>query len=302
MSRRAVCSAAGALGIAASLISGCGFFEPRGSNPSAGIAAASENSVYRAPDPAIAQDINNSFQAPGSSSLRRSVRVAALEPTEGAAADSIPSLAITQHINKAFQSIASAEADQAPHLTVTKAAPVRSLLEMRHHNVIIQSWDLSCGAAALATLLRYEWGDPVTEKKVAQGLMARKEYIQQPNLVQIREGFSLLDLKRYVEAHGFKGEGLGQLDFDDLVEKAPIMVPVDALGYNHFVIFRGVMNDRVLLADPAWGNRTMTTDKFKRMWLDYGKRMGHVGFVVERPGVAPLSRMQPWPSEFVMFD
>jgi hypothetical protein len=112
--------------------------------------------------------------------------------------------------------------------------------------------------------------------------MARREYIQHPQLVQIREGFSLLDLKRYVEAHGFKGEGLGQLDFDDLVENAPIMVPVDALGYNHFVIFRGVMGDRVLLADPAWGNRTMTIDKFKRMWLDYGKRMGHVGFVVKR--------------------
>ena len=114
--------------------------------------------------------------------------------------------------------------------------------------------------------------------------MGRREYLEHPNLVQIREGFSLLDLKRYVEAHGFKGEGFGQLEFADLIEDAPIMVPVDALGYNHFVIFRGVMGDRVLLADPAWGNRTMTIDKFKRMWLDYGKSMGHVGFLVKRTG------------------
>lgn len=232
----------------------------------------------------------------------RPVRYASLEAGRETAIDSVTNPALARSINKAFQAITSSQTESPLRITVTKARPVRSLLEMRHHDVIIQSWDLSCGAAALATLLRYEWGDPVTEKKVAQGLMARKEYIQHPNLVQVREGFSLLDLKHYVEAHGFKGEGFGQLDFDDLVEKAPIMVPVDALGYNHFVIFRGVMNDRVLLADPAWGNRTMTIDKFKRMWLDYGKRMGHVGFVVVRPGVAPLSRMQPQPSEFVMFD
>jgi predicted double-glycine peptidase len=132
--------------------------------------------------------------------------------------------------------------------------------------------------------------------------MARREYIKNPAIVQIREGFSLLDLKRYVEAHGFKGEGFGQLDFNDLIEDAPIMVPVDALGYNHFVVFRGVMGDRVLLADPAWGNRTMTIDKFKRMWLDYGKSMGHVGFLVKRTGVEPLSRMRPESDEFVTFD
>ena len=186
---------------------------------------------------------------------------------------------------------------------VTQEQPVKSLLELRHHDVIIQSWDLSCGAAALATLLKYEWGTPVTEKQVANGLMARREYIENPTLVQIREGFSLLDLKRYVEAHGFKGEGLGQLDFNDLIENAPIMVPVNALGYNHFVIFRGVMRDRVLLADPAWGNRTMTTDKFQRMWLDYGKEMGHVGFIVKGgDGSAPKSRLGPKSIDFVMFD
>jgi uncharacterized protein len=229
-----------------------------------------------------------------------SAQYASLQPSDESSGDGVSDPAVARGINKTFQAVIS----KAPPLriTATKDEPVRSMLEMRHHDVVIQSWDLSCGAAALATLLKYEWGDPVTEKQVAQGLMARKEYIQHPALVQIREGFSLLDLKRYVDAHGFKGEGFGQLDFNDLIEDAPVMVPVDALGYNHFVIFRGVMGDRVLLADPAWGNRTMTIDKFKRMWLDYGKSMGHVGFLVKRPGVAPVSRMRPQPDEFVTFD
>jgi predicted double-glycine peptidase len=179
--------------------------------------------------------------------------------------------------------------------------PVRSLLEIRRANVMIQNWDLSCGAAALGTLLRYEFGEPVTEKEIARGLMSRGEYIEHPELVQIREGFSLLDLKRYVQTRGYKGLGFGQLDLNDLIERAPIMIPINALGYNHFVIFRGVMGDRVLLADPAWGNRTMTVDKFQRMWLDYGEPMGRVGFVVERAdGRKPLSRLQPKLSEFVM--
>ena len=227
----------------------------------------------------------------------RSAQYASLEPAEVSAADTITGRAVGQHLNK------SSGAQLPLHISVTKAQPVVSLLEMRHHDVIIQSWDLSCGAAALATLLRYEWGDPVTEKQVAQGLMGRREYVEHPNLVQVREGFSLLDLKRYAQAHGFKGEGFGGLDFNDLIERAPIMLPVDALGYNHFVIFRGVMGNHVVLADPAWGNRTMTIDKFKRMWLDYGKRMGHVGFVVKRAnGAAPVSRMPPEPSDFVTLD
>ena len=82
-----------------------------------------------------------------------------------------------------------------------------SLLEARQHDVVIQKWDLSCGAAALGILLRYEWGDPATERDIALSLMKRKEYLENPDLVRIREGFSLLDLKRFVEARGYKGIG-----------------------------------------------------------------------------------------------
>jgi predicted double-glycine peptidase len=183
--------------------------------------------------------------------------------------------------------------------------PVQSVLEIRHDRVMIQQWDLSCGAAALATVLRYQFGEPVTEKDIAHALMARTEYVEHPELIQLREGFSFLDLKRYLQSYRggslYKGEGLGQLELSDLIEQAPIMVPVNALGYNHFVVFRGVMENRVLVADPAWGNRTMTIDKFQRMWLDYGESMGHIGFVVERAdGRKSPNRMQPKPRDFVM--
>lgn len=157
---------------------------------------------------------------------------------------------------------------------------VNSLLEIRRENVVIQEWDLSCGAAALTTLLNYQYGDFVTEKEVARSLMQREEYINMPALVNIRQGFSLLDLKRFVDSRGYKGVGYGSLTLDYLVKNAPIIVPIKPHGYNHFVIFRGMQNNRVLLADPAWGNRTMLVDQFINLWIDFPK-IGRVGFLVK---------------------
>ena len=211
--------------------------------------------------------------------------------------------------------------------------PVRSLLEFRRENVVIQKWDPSCGAAALATLLKYQFGENISEKKIARALMRRDEYVDHPELVQLQQGFSLLDLKRYVQSyatvapasprkkeaayrrlaskrplnsqnirHVFKGEGLGQLDINDLIQRAPIMVPINAFGYNHFVVFKGVLGDRVLLADPAWGNRTMTIDKFERLWINFAEPIGHVGFMIQRiDGRKPSNHLRPTPDQVLMF-
>jgi protein O-GlcNAc transferase len=176
---------------------------------------------------------------------------------------------------------------------------VKSLLEMRHERVVIQDWDLSCGAAALATLLNYQHGDPVSEREIAEGLIERQEYIANPLLVRARHGFSLLDLKRYVDERGYQAIGYGQLTLADLVEQAPIMVPVNFLSYNHFVVFRGMRGNRVLLADPAFGNRTMHVAKFEAAWLEY-EEFGKVGFVVAlADGTESPNRLAPAPADFV---
>lgn len=159
--------------------------------------------------------------------------------------------------------------------------PVESLQEMRQAGVVIQKWDISCGAAALATLLREEFGDVVTERQVALGLIGRPEYLANPKLVREREGFSLLDLKRYVVARGYRGEGLGDMTLEDLERAAPAIVPINNHGYNHFVVFRGVSGDRVVLADPGFGNRSMSIDRFMSDWIQ-GGAFGRVAFVIKR--------------------
>jgi len=140
-----------------------------------------------------------------------------------------------------------------------------------------QKWDISCGAAALGTILKYHYGEDVREQDIARAMMRREDYVNNPELIKMRLGFSLLDLKRYVEDIGYKGYGLGRLSFNDIVDRAPMIVPVYIHGYNHFVVFRGVMGNRVLLADPAWGNRTLTIDQFMAIWIE-NPAMGKIGF------------------------
>lgn len=186
-----------------------------------------------------------------------------------------------------------------PALAAEPRPPVRSLLEVRQSGVVIQKFDISCGAAALATILRYQHGDMVEEREVAIGLMGRAEYLERPEIVRIRQGFSLLDLKRFVDARGYEGVGYGRMDLDDLIAKAPAIVPVSVNDYNHFVVFRGRLGNRVLIADPAFGNVTMTVEAFERAWIDYGD-IGKVAFVVQRrDGPAPPGRLAARPEEFL---
>lgn len=163
----------------------------------------------------------------------------------------------------------------------------------------MQSWDYSCGAASLATLLNFQHGDPVTEREIALGLMAREEYVANPILVNLRQGFSLADLKRFVDARGYRGRGLGRLDLESLTGRAPALVPILVNGSSHFVVFRGRRGNRVLLADPLFGKRTMTVEQFLAAWPEDAD-FGRVGFVVERrDGLPPPNRLEPAADDFL---
>jgi uncharacterized protein len=69
---------------------------------------------------------------------------------------------------------------------------VKSLKEMRQRQMIPQTRDYSCGAASLATLLRYYYGLNVTELETIIGMF---EHGNQQDIKKV--GFSLYDMKRY---------------------------------------------------------------------------------------------------------
>jgi uncharacterized protein len=149
--------------------------------------------------------------------------------------------------------------------------PVRSLLEIRQEGVIVQKWETSCAAAALATVLTFSQNDPVSEKIVAQGMLRSTDPIK----VKVRGGFSLLDMKRFVETRGFKGAAYKGLSMEDLLTLQSPIVPIDFHGNPHFVVVRGLNTaGEVHLADPAFGNHAMSVETFHAVWKD------GIGFVV----------------------
>jgi uncharacterized protein len=149
--------------------------------------------------------------------------------------------------------------------------PVRSLLEIRQEGVIAQKWETSCAAAALATVLTYSHNDPVSEKVVAQGMLRSTDPIK----VKVRGGFSLLDMKRFVETRGFKGGAYKGLSMEDVLTLNSPIVPIDFHGNPHFVVVRGLNTaGEVDLADPAFGNHAMSVEAFQSIWRE------GIGFVV----------------------
>jgi uncharacterized protein len=150
---------------------------------------------------------------------------------------------------------------------------VRSLQEIRQEGVIIQKWDTSCGAAALATVLTYSLQYPVTEREVASGMLRMTE----PLKVKHRGGFSLLDMKHFVETRGLKGTGYKGMTMEQLLALHSPIVPVLQYGNPHFIVVRGLTSSgRVDIADPGFGNRTMSIVDFQSIWQN------GMGFVVTR--------------------
>jgi predicted double-glycine peptidase len=140
---------------------------------------------------------------------------------------------------------------------------VTSLKEARFKRTIRQQYDFSCGSAALATLLTYQYDSPVTEQQVFTEMF---EHGDQEKIRRL--GFSLLDIRNYLVARGFEADGY-EVPLAKLEQtKTPAIVLIVEHGYHHFVVVKGVRNGRVLIGDPATGTRAMSQESFEEKWLD----------------------------------
>lgn len=139
--------------------------------------------------------------------------------------------------------------------------PVTSMREQRFVNLVPQQTDFSCGAAAVATILKYAYSRPVGEREVLEGMLEIAD-----RATVLSKGFSLLDMKAYVESVGMQGIGF-RIKPENLYRiKIPTIVLLDIKGYKHFVVLKKAKVDRVYLADPALGNNIMPIDKFIASW------------------------------------
>ena len=95
------------------------------------------------------------------------------------------------------------------------------------------------------------------------------EMWQDGDQVKIRkEGFSMLDMKRFLEARGYKADGY-RTSLDKLANVGvPAIVLIRDGRYNHFVVIKGVRDGKVAFGDPAQGARVMAQPEFERMMIN----------------------------------
>ena len=136
--------------------------------------------------------------------------------------------------------------------------------ELRDLHIVKQQEDYSCGAAALATLLIYYFGDQTTEKELLT--LLEQDLTDEERTRKATRGFSLLDLKRVAQAKGYRAGGF-RLSMSQLAQvSAPVIVFLEPLDYKHFAVYRGLDRGRVYIADPARGNLRMTLGRFLSEW------------------------------------
>jgi hypothetical protein len=139
---------------------------------------------------------------------------------------------------------------------------VKPASAFKDQNVVKQTLDYSCGAAATATIFNYYLGESVTEERVIDSMFKAGDV----NKIIARKGFSLLDIKKFAEFMGYRAVGY-RTDMQGLVSlDKPSIVAIILRGYKHFVVFKGIENGRVFLADSALGNTTVSLREFEQMW------------------------------------
>lgn len=138
---------------------------------------------------------------------------------------------------------------------------VKTLAESRFKSVVRQRYDYSCGSAAVATLLTFHYDHPIDEKDVLDAMYANGDQAK----IQ-REGFSLLDMKNYLNSIGYQAEGYRESLSKLARVKVPAIVLINRNGYMHFVVVKGVTKDKVSIGDPTLGLRIYDRGDFEKMW------------------------------------
>ncbi|TDR55937.1 hypothetical protein DFP85_105111 [Halomonas ventosae] len=137
----------------------------------------------------------------------------------------------------------------------------KSLQEKGWDRVIRQQYDFSCGSASVATLLTFHYQRETTEAEVFESMIRAGDAEQ----IQ-RHGFSMLDMKRYLDAQGLNADGF-KISLDDFIRiGVPAITMVDTGGYKHFVVVKGIDAENILVGDPAAGTQVVPREHFESLW------------------------------------
>ncbi len=124
--------------------------------------------------------------------------IALLIAVTGAAA---PAFAATSQAQLTGPSVVQTDAYESLNF---KVHTLRELRLMRAFSrVWHQQYDFSCGSAALATLITFQYDRPIDETTVFKEMYA----VGDQNEIRSKS-FSLLDMKRFLESRGYTADGV----------------------------------------------------------------------------------------------
>jgi hypothetical protein len=187
----------------------------------------------------------------------------------------------------AIASFSAAEAFSAGGSEPTAGAPirnpehqfarkVRSWQNIKQQNIVMQRRDYSCGAAALATIAKYYWGDNLSEDYFLD--LLDKILTPEEATDRIENGLAMADLRKAAVKAGYQAAA-GRLTFDGLSEsKVPLIVGITIDGHDHFVVYRGTDWKYVYVADPIRGNIRILVPVFVDQWQE------NAVLVIHKPG------------------
>lgn len=151
---------------------------------------------------------------------------------------------------------------------VSLSVPAKSWSEMRNERVVRQQFDFSCGAASLATVLKYFYNINVAENEIVATVLKSKGVGDKTKTDYTLKDFALsfADLAGYVQTKGFKGVGVA-MDLDALRQlRVPVIIYIKIRSFEHFTVFKGINGDFVYLSDPSFGNMKVKIERFKEMF------------------------------------
>ncbi|WP_045420934.1 C39 family peptidase [Vibrio jasicida] len=162
------------------------------------------------------------------------------------------------------------------------SVPVKSYKEIVFGDVFRQQYDFSCGSAALASLLTYHYQTPSSEQDIFKSMYDKgdKKKIKE-------KGFSLLDMKVYLDSIGLNSDGF-QVGLEKIRNVGvPGITLVNFDGYMHFVVIRGMNADSVILGDPSRGTMIMKYEEFQKYYqgivllIRNEAEVGRSGFITD---------------------
>ena len=128
---------------------------------------------------------------------------------------------------------------------------------MKKNLIVLQEGYKECGAASLLSIIRYYKGNISINRLV--------EMTNTDN-----EGTNFYKIKQAALEIGLESSGYKVEDTNYLKDiKKPFICQVIEKNYEHFIVVYRVKKNSMIVMDPAFGEKNIPLEKFKKIWTSY---------------------------------